>query len=181
MWHLFVVLKVSSIIKKGLSSTCRVILIWKLALASRKSSGKNWRFVLELIYQSLYSSILRESYNDHNSRTSSTHNTNDLLEPQGLQSYNTNSSWQWGQKKSNKMRCKFTLIWQILKNFFAKYFLAWRSPLLFRPIIMERGNLCLFPLRQDIERNRSVVMNETVLWKSWILKKCLQLSVPCGN
>ena len=126
MWHLFVVLKVSSLIKKGLSSTCRVILIWKLALASKKSSSKKWRCVLELIYQSLYSSILRESHNDHNSRTSSTHNTNDLLEPQGLQSYNTNSSWQWGQKKLNKMRCKFTLIWQILKNFFAKYFLAWQ-------------------------------------------------------
>ena len=29
-------------------------------------------------------SILRESRNDHNSRTSSIHNTNDLLEHQGL-------------------------------------------------------------------------------------------------
>ena len=124
MWHLFVVLKVSSLIKKGLPSTCRVILIWKLALASRKSSSKNWRFMWEFIYQSLYSSILRESHNNHNSRTSSARNTDDFLEPQGLQSCNTNSSWQRGQKKLNKMRCKFTLICQILEIFFAKYFLA---------------------------------------------------------
>ena len=31
MFHLFVVLKVSSLIKKGLSSTCHVILVCKLA------------------------------------------------------------------------------------------------------------------------------------------------------
>ena len=55
-------------------------------------------FVSIKIYQSLDSSILRESHNNHNSRTSSARNTNDLLEPQGLQSYNTNSSWQRGQK-----------------------------------------------------------------------------------
>ena len=36
--------------------------------------------------------ILREIHNDLNSRTSSTCNTNDLLEPLGLQSYSTNSS-----------------------------------------------------------------------------------------
>ena len=35
-------------------------------------------------FLSKFISILRESRNDHNSRTSSTHNTNDLLEPQGL-------------------------------------------------------------------------------------------------
>ena len=84
---MFEVLKVSSLIKKGLSSTCRVILAWKLALASRKSSSKYWRFVLEFIYISLYGSILRESHNEHNSQTSSTRNTNELLEPQRLQSY----------------------------------------------------------------------------------------------
>ena len=99
---MFEVLKVSSLIKKGLSSTCRVILAWKLALASRKSSSKYWRFVLELIYISLYGSILRESHNEHNSQTSSTRNTNELLEPQRHQSYNTNSSWQWGQTDQTK-------------------------------------------------------------------------------
>ena len=45
--HMFVVLKVSSLIKKGLSSNCRAILLWKLALALRKSLRKYWRFVLE--------------------------------------------------------------------------------------------------------------------------------------
>ena len=99
---MFEVLTVSSIIKKGLSSTCRVILAWKLALASRKSSSKYWRFVLEFIYISLYGSILRESHNEHNSQTSSTRNTNELLEPQRHQSYNTNSSWQWGQTDQTK-------------------------------------------------------------------------------
>ena len=37
-----------------------------------------------MIFLSKFISILRESRNDHNSRPSSTHNTNDLLEPQGL-------------------------------------------------------------------------------------------------
>ena len=37
-----------------------------------------------MIFLSKFISILRESRNDHNSRTSSTHNANDLLEPQGL-------------------------------------------------------------------------------------------------
>ena len=37
-----------------------------------------------MIFLLKFISILRESRNDHNSRTSSTHNTNDLLEPQGL-------------------------------------------------------------------------------------------------
>ena len=35
-------------------------------------------------FLSKFISILRESRNDHNSRTSSKRNTNDLLEPQGL-------------------------------------------------------------------------------------------------
>ena len=61
MLHLFVVLNVSSLIKKGISSTRGVIAVWKLAPASRKSSSKYWRFVLEFIYQSFYGSILRES------------------------------------------------------------------------------------------------------------------------
>ena len=56
----------------------------KLILATGKSWTKYWRFVLEMIFLSKFISILRESRNDHNSRTSSTHNTNDLLEPQGL-------------------------------------------------------------------------------------------------
>ena len=38
-------------------------MVWKLALASRKSSSKYWRFVFEFIYQSLHGSILRESHN----------------------------------------------------------------------------------------------------------------------
>ena len=67
-----------------LSSNCSVILVWKLTLATGKSWTKYWRFVLEMIFLSKFISILRESRNDHNSRTSSTHNTNDLLEPQGL-------------------------------------------------------------------------------------------------
>ena len=50
-----------------------------------------------IYYKYLYSSTLRESHDDHNSRTSRKRNTNDLLKPQGLQSYNTNLSWQWGQ------------------------------------------------------------------------------------
>ena len=37
-----------------------------------------------MIFLSKFISILRESRNDHNSQTSSTRNTNDLLEPQGL-------------------------------------------------------------------------------------------------
>ena len=117
------VLKVSSLIKKGLSSTCRVILTWKLALASRKSSSKYWRFVLEFIYISLYGSILRESHNEHNSQTSSTRNTNELLEPQRLQSYNTNSSWQWGQTDQTKCGVNLHCSAKYLK-FIAKYFLA---------------------------------------------------------
>ena len=67
-----------------LSSNYSVILVWKLTLATEKSWTKYWRFVLEMIFLSKFISILRESRNDHNSRTSSTHNTNDLLEPQGL-------------------------------------------------------------------------------------------------
>ena len=120
---MFEVLKVSSLIKKGLSSTCRVILAWKLALASRKSSSKYWRFVLELIYISLYGSILRESHNEHNSQTSSTRNTNELLEPQRHQSYNTNSSWQWGQTDQTKCGVNLHCSAKYLK-FIAKYLLA---------------------------------------------------------
>ena len=45
-----------------------------------------------IYYEYLYSSTLRESHDDHNSRTSRKRNTNDLLKPQGLQSYNTNLS-----------------------------------------------------------------------------------------
>ena len=56
------VLKASSLIKKGLSSTCRVILIWKLTPASRKSSSKYLLLVLDFIYESLYASILRLHY-----------------------------------------------------------------------------------------------------------------------
>ena len=67
-----------------LSSNCSVIFVWKLTLNTGKSWTKYWRFVLEMIFLSKFISILRESRNDHNSRTSSTHNTNDLLEPQGL-------------------------------------------------------------------------------------------------
>ena len=91
------VLKASSLIKKGLSSTCRVILIWKLTLASRKSSSKYLLLVLDFIYESLYASIFRESHSEHSQRTSNTRNTNDLLKTHGLQSYSTNSSPQWGQ------------------------------------------------------------------------------------
>ena len=120
---MFEVLKVSSLIKKGLSSTCRVILAWKLALASRKSSSKYWRFVLEFIYISLYGSILRESHNEHNSQTSSTRNTNELLEPKRHQSYNTNSSWQWGQTDQTKCGVNLHCSAKYLK-FIAKYLLA---------------------------------------------------------
>ena len=120
---MFEVLKVSSLIKKGLSSTCRVILAWKLALASRKSSSKYWQFVLKLIYISLYGSILRESHNEHNSQTSSTRNTNELLEPQRHQSYNTNSSWQWGQTDQIKCGVNLHCSGKYLK-FIAKYLLA---------------------------------------------------------
>ena len=67
-----------------LSSNCSAILVWKLFLARGKSWTKYWRFVLEMIFLPNFISIFRESRNDHNSRTSSTHNTNDLLEPQGL-------------------------------------------------------------------------------------------------
>ena len=112
------VLKVSSLIKKGLSSTCRVILTWKLALASRKSSSKYYN-----IYISLDGSILHESHNEHNSQTSSTRNTNELLEPQRLQSYNTNSSWQWRQTDQTKCGVNLHCSAKHLK-FIAKYFLA---------------------------------------------------------
>ena len=37
-----------------------------------------------MIFLSSFISILRESRNDHNSRTSNKRNTNELLEPQGL-------------------------------------------------------------------------------------------------
>ena len=37
-----------------------------------------------MIFLSKFISILCECRNDHNTRTSSTHNTNDLLESQGL-------------------------------------------------------------------------------------------------
>ena len=37
-----------------------------------------------MIFLSKFISILRESRNDHNSRTSSKRNTNDFLQPQGL-------------------------------------------------------------------------------------------------
>ena len=37
-----------------------------------------------MIFLSKFISISRESRNDHNLRISSTHNINDLLEPQGL-------------------------------------------------------------------------------------------------
>ena len=67
-----------------LSSNCSVILVWKLTLATGKSWTKYWRFVLEMIFLSSFISILRESRNDHNSRTSNKRNTNELLEPQGL-------------------------------------------------------------------------------------------------
>ena len=67
-----------------LSSNCSVILVWKLTLATGKPWTKYWRFVLEMIFLSKFISILRESRNDHNSRTSSKRNTNDLLQPQGL-------------------------------------------------------------------------------------------------
>ena len=67
-----------------LSSNCSVILVWKLTLTTGKSWTKYWRFVLEMIFLSNFISILRESRNDHNSRTSSKRNTNDLLETQGL-------------------------------------------------------------------------------------------------
>ena len=66
------------------SSNCSVILVWKLTLATGNSWTKYWRFVLEMIVLSKFISISRESRNDHNSRTSSTYNTNDLLEPQCL-------------------------------------------------------------------------------------------------
>ena len=115
--------EVSSLNKKGLSSTCRVILAWKLALASRKSSSKYWRFVSEFIYISLYGSILSESHNEHNSQTSSTCNTNELLEPQRHQSYNTNSSWQWGQIDQTKCGVNLHCSAKNLK-FIAKYLLA---------------------------------------------------------
>ena len=39
-----------------------------------------------MIFLSKFISILRESRNDHNSRTSSKRNANNLLEPQGLSS-----------------------------------------------------------------------------------------------
>ena len=120
---MFEALTVSSVIKRGLSSICRVILAWKLALASRKSSSKYWRFVLEFIYISLYGSILRENHNEHNSQTSSTSNTNELLEPQRLQSYNANSSWQWGQTDQTKRGVNLHCSAKYLK-FIAKYFLA---------------------------------------------------------
>ena len=67
-----------------LSSNYSVILVWKLPLATEKSWTKYWRFVSETIFLSKFITILRESRNDHNSQTSSTRNTNDLLEPQGL-------------------------------------------------------------------------------------------------
>ena len=67
-----------------LSSNCSVILVWKLTLATGKSWTKYWRFLLEIIFLSNFISILRKSRNDHNSRTSSKRNTNNLLEPQGL-------------------------------------------------------------------------------------------------
>ena len=125
MLHLFMVLKVSSLIKKGISSTRGVIWVLKLALASRKSSRKYWRFVLEFIYQSVHGSILRESCNDHNSRMSSTRNTNDSLESQGLQSYNTNLSWQWGQ--TDQTKCGVNLHFPaIYLKLIAKYFSAWQ-------------------------------------------------------
>ena len=95
----------------------------KLALASRKSSSKYWRFVLEFIYIGFYGSILRESHNKHNLQTSSTRNTNELLEPQRHQSYNTNSSWQWGQTDQTKCGVNLHCSAKYLK-FIAKYLLA---------------------------------------------------------
>ena len=59
----------------------------------------------------------------HNSQTSNTSNTNDLLEPQRLQSYNTNSSWQWGQTDQTKCGVNLHCSAKYLK-FIAKYLLA---------------------------------------------------------
>ena len=73
----------------------------------------------------LYPARKHESCNDHNSRMSSTRNTNDSLEPQGLQSYNTNLSWQWGQ--TDQTKCGVNLHFSaIYLKLIAKYFSAWQ-------------------------------------------------------
>ena len=86
----------------------------------RGSLPANTSFIIHLgIYLSkflrLFPARKRESYNDHNSRMSSTRNTNDSLEPQGLQSYNTNLSWQWGQTDQTKC-AKYFSAWQFLMS-----------------------------------------------------------------
>ena len=100
-----------------LSSNCSVILVWKLTLATGKSWTKYWRFVLEMIFLSKFISILRESRNDHNSRTSSTHNTNDLLEPQGLSATIQIQVDSEDKHIKQNLRCKFTLICQIQRMY----------------------------------------------------------------
>ena len=92
-----------------LSSTCWVILVWKLTLASRKSSSKYWRFVLEFICHSLYGFILRESHYDHNSRTSSTRNTN---------------IFDREDKKFKQNEMKIYIDMPNTQNLFFRYFLA---------------------------------------------------------
>ena len=144
--------------------------------------------MLEFIYQSLYGSILRESHSEYNSRTSSTCNTNGLIEPQRLQSYKNEVSREHlrvfcfspliclGEMEQKplisypQIFLKFLLyfmidvmkkkivflnkpfiaffILQVLKNSDFSYLSLHDFFRLFRPIIIERGNLCKFSLSQ---------------------------------
>ena len=106
---MFEALTVSSLIKKRLSSTCRVILAWNLlwprGCLPVNTDDSCWNLSIKVY------------------ATSSTRNTNDLLEPQRLQSYNTNSSWQWGQTDQTKCDVNLHCSAKYLK-FIAKYLLA---------------------------------------------------------
>ena len=100
-----------------LSSNCNVILVWKLTLVSRKSWTKYWRFVLKMIFLSKFISTLRESHNDHNSRTTSVRNTHDLLQPQGLSATIQIQVHSEDKQIKQNLRCKFTLICQIQRMY----------------------------------------------------------------
>ena len=78
-----------------------------------------------MIFLSKFISILRESRNDHNSRTSSTHNTNDLLEPQGLSA--TIQIQVDSEDKQIKQNAMQILHWYAkYSECIAKYIWAWK-------------------------------------------------------
>ena len=99
-----------------LSSNCRVILVWKLTLATGKSWTKYWRFLLEMIFLSnLYPFCAKAAMTIiHGLEANATQTICSNLKDFQLQ-YKFKLTVR--TSRLNKMRCKFTLIRQIQRMY----------------------------------------------------------------